>query len=328
MCPKQCRICNREEVTEIFFGTEDEEDARFVQLEDCKHFLEVTGLDHWMDMARDNTIQSLSIQLKQCPKCKTPIRRNQRYGTIINETLGDIEMVKLRILGNSTENKRKQEGLEKEFKRLNIETHYRDRLKDPILSQEELSCIENVKNFLEHIQKWKDAVNKVILESTNDILRRKLEALKKDMKNLLTWVLQSGRIRFVEQELRECFMEITRFDLLATFYQIENRMKSTTNPRLTADVIEGFNSCLKQLSCGTPLTKELENKARHSKQEVEQCLTGLGISEEERIQIVNAMDWGQWNKKGHWFKCRNGNKLSYYEQCNGFLNALNVPSND
>jgi len=33
-CPSLCRICDKEEVCEIFFGTEDEEDARFIQLEE------------------------------------------------------------------------------------------------------------------------------------------------------------------------------------------------------------------------------------------------------------------------------------------------------
>jgi hypothetical protein len=36
-CPPQCRICNKRIVKEIFFGTEDEPDARFVFLPDCRH---------------------------------------------------------------------------------------------------------------------------------------------------------------------------------------------------------------------------------------------------------------------------------------------------
>jgi len=40
-CPSKCRVCDRDEVTEIFFGDEDEPDARFVQLEDCRHIFEV-----------------------------------------------------------------------------------------------------------------------------------------------------------------------------------------------------------------------------------------------------------------------------------------------
>jgi len=37
-------VCDHDEVTEVFFGLEDEPDARFVQLEDCKHVFEVSRL--------------------------------------------------------------------------------------------------------------------------------------------------------------------------------------------------------------------------------------------------------------------------------------------
>ena len=87
-CPSLCRICNKDEVTEVFFGTEDKADARFIRLKDCRHVLEVSGLDRWMDVKE-------AIQFKECPKCKTPIRRSLRYGNIVKGTLCDIEKIKL-----------------------------------------------------------------------------------------------------------------------------------------------------------------------------------------------------------------------------------------
>lgn len=45
-CPTLCKICQPEEFeelrTEVFFGFEGEEDARFVQLKDCGHLIEAT----------------------------------------------------------------------------------------------------------------------------------------------------------------------------------------------------------------------------------------------------------------------------------------------
>lgn len=44
-CLDVCRVCDPEkfeEMKEIFFGTEDDEDARFIQLADCKHVFEAT----------------------------------------------------------------------------------------------------------------------------------------------------------------------------------------------------------------------------------------------------------------------------------------------
>ncbi|XP_035678893.1 NFX1-type zinc finger-containing protein 1-like [Branchiostoma floridae] len=87
-CPNRCRVCDHQELTKDVFGTEDEPDARFVLLEDCGHVLEVGGMDYWMDET------SKTIQLKTCPKCRTPIRYNLRYGNTIKRTLAKIEIVK------------------------------------------------------------------------------------------------------------------------------------------------------------------------------------------------------------------------------------------
>ena len=90
------------------FG-EPEADERFVFLEDCRHVLEATSLDRWVDASRgDNprggerggnpgggaaegggaaaggedgeTEGGRLVKLPECPKCRTPIRRNLRYG--------------------------------------------------------------------------------------------------------------------------------------------------------------------------------------------------------------------------------------------------------
>jgi len=53
MCAKEC-ICtecmkndNCDPITDIFFGTEQDEGARFIQLPDCKHIFETKGLDRY-----------------------------------------------------------------------------------------------------------------------------------------------------------------------------------------------------------------------------------------------------------------------------------------
>ena len=35
---------------EILFGVKGEDDARFIQLQNCKHMYKVSGLDQWMDV--------------------------------------------------------------------------------------------------------------------------------------------------------------------------------------------------------------------------------------------------------------------------------------
>ena len=77
----------------MFFGTEEEEDARFIELMDCGHVFEVTALDYWMDKDGETD----DIKLKECPKCKTPIRISYRYADIVKEKLADVELVKKRL---------------------------------------------------------------------------------------------------------------------------------------------------------------------------------------------------------------------------------------
>ena len=98
-CPRKCRICNKDEVSEIFFGNKADEDARFIKLEDCKHLIEATACDTWMAQAVDESKPS-EIQFKTCPKCNTQIRKSLRYGNIIKQTLEDYESIKEKQLVN------------------------------------------------------------------------------------------------------------------------------------------------------------------------------------------------------------------------------------
>lgn len=51
MCSETC-ICAEcdASIREVFFGDEDEKDARFIKLTDCGHVFEVKGLDRYMVM--------------------------------------------------------------------------------------------------------------------------------------------------------------------------------------------------------------------------------------------------------------------------------------
>ena len=99
-CPPLCRICDQEELCEIFFGTEDEDTALFVYLEDCGHVLEVKGLDQWINSCYHS--KDSAIQPKVCPRCKTAIRKNLRYGNAVNASFNDIQVVKQKAFDEHT----------------------------------------------------------------------------------------------------------------------------------------------------------------------------------------------------------------------------------
>ena len=81
-CPKKCLVCNKDELTEIFFGHEDEEGARFIELADCGHVFEVKGMDGYIDSQEKEmkTGHSTSIKMIKCPNCNKAIRTSLRYG--------------------------------------------------------------------------------------------------------------------------------------------------------------------------------------------------------------------------------------------------------
>ncbi|KAK3914768.1 NFX1-type zinc finger-containing protein 1 [Frankliniella fusca] len=86
-----CEECN-EGVRDIFFGTEDDENARFIQLPDCNHIFESTALLQWLQEDTD-------IKEKVCPNCKTPIRTSLRYNHIILKHAYDVQMIKRKVFG-------------------------------------------------------------------------------------------------------------------------------------------------------------------------------------------------------------------------------------
>ena len=49
-------------------------------------------------MSENDSAESQGIQLKTCPRCRTPIRCSLRYGNVIKQQLRDIEKVKKKIL--------------------------------------------------------------------------------------------------------------------------------------------------------------------------------------------------------------------------------------
>jgi len=79
----------------VFFGPEDEKDARFVQLVDCGHLIHAESMDTWVNKAIEEKVVGLPV----CPKCRTPIRRTLRFNSQINVHLAKVELVKAKLRG-------------------------------------------------------------------------------------------------------------------------------------------------------------------------------------------------------------------------------------
>jgi hypothetical protein len=63
-------------------------------LEDCKHVLEAARLEQWMAQTDGE------IKLKECPRCKTPIAKTQRFMNMVKMVYQDVQRVKKIVFGN------------------------------------------------------------------------------------------------------------------------------------------------------------------------------------------------------------------------------------
>ena len=241
-CPDKCRICDAAEVTEIFFGTEDEPDARFVQLQDCAHIFEVSGLDRWMETADVGTDGQTNIQMKKCPKCSTVIRKNLRYGPIINQILSDIEMVKDKVVGLSdaplkariAEVRRGLKCLKAKDER--TAKMLRKRLDNDGITQREVECIHFACQVLSKVCDVKARLAEAISEESAKngaaLGERLANWLYRDIDWLMTWAGQV-RLQFSEQEASDARQEVERMSLLADALRLwEGINKMTSSKRL------------------------------------------------------------------------------------------------
>lgn len=93
ICPPLCRECDKEEVTRVQLGYEDDEDSRFVYLEDCKHTVESHGLEHWLQSSQDQ------IKMPVCPLCNCVITSCARFSKIMRPQYAAVCKVKTKVFG-------------------------------------------------------------------------------------------------------------------------------------------------------------------------------------------------------------------------------------
>ncbi|XP_010177906.1 PREDICTED: NFX1-type zinc finger-containing protein 1, partial [Mesitornis unicolor] len=310
-CPKKCLVCDREELTQIFFGFEDDPDARFVQLEDCGHVFESQGLDHYMD--EDDDV----IKLKVCPVCQTPIRRNLRYGTIVKRRLDEIEKVKEKIQGPAQEIKSNRQRLLVALRRSavlqsNLPCQYlmlEDKLKASDLSTKSIGLIENQLNFYKRVAD--------LMESVSRIDESERKRLSKQLDEVQEW-LDKPRLSFTGQELSDLQAEIQRLTYLLSLLAMCKGASKMITPAIAAEI-----DSARTLLAGTKkftVADEASAKAVLERLSTALPVPGLGISEAERVQIVSAIGY----PRGHWFKCGNGH-VYVIGNCGGAMERSTCP---
>ena len=119
-----------------------------------------------MDMLINSEDNRRVIQLKSCPRCKTAIRRSQRYGNVIKQQLLDIEKVKAKVNGNQDEIETTREDLKR---RLQV-------LRPEFAAKEEWSVLMKRVNKVSNSVVAAVVTNQVMLMERFLAINRKLKA--------------------------------------------------------------------------------------------------------------------------------------------------------
>lgn len=302
-CPTLCRTCNEAIVTDVLLGNEDEPDAKYVQLEDCGHVFEFSDLDRWMDRI-ENDSNDAAVKLKECPRCKTPIRRNLRYGNLIKQALHDIELVKKRMLGDEIRKHTLTMAITRGLPNLTIKDARKIRgfhaelTKGPY-DENVLVAIENQINIIKN-------VNDLIIKFKEDkITGSFLEIYDKALTHLdavYVFTLRKRRY-FTTQETLDISNELERLRRLRIFMKYKERRKvveAVLSRELSIDFIELELYLTGRRKMSPDKLNFIDKTLDALKTAIP--LSGLAISDKERLEIVSAIGLGQ----GHWFKCPKG----------------------
>ena len=347
-CPQWCRKCNHKQVSEIFFGTEDEPNARFIQLEDCGHIFEVSGLDRWMDQQDSGTdSKAVEIQFKCCPKCKTSVRRSLRYGNIIKQTLHDMEKVKQKVrYGNGHGNDRHMKEIKESMHHLkcsqysklwwdsvkqilstiegriqqNHSTHHSYSRSPKNLTFHEINTITFQLKNLPKVFKLFDFVLKVRQNFTFNNLTFSTQDIRSQLNVLCDFMTMT---HLSEQNKSDIEFEYNR---LSAFLHLCRLCNSLKDVNVTKDHLDFINEMATDILCKVYFTQkdkiatDFLSKFCTTLEEISKQY-GIGrITQQERMEIVKAVGLS----KGHWFKCPNGH---YYciGECGGAMQLAKCP---
>lgn len=268
-----------------------------------------------MDSIDSNDTGSHVIELRSCPRCKTPIRTSLRYGNVIKQRLQDIEKVKIAAHGHPSEMTEVRENLRRrldELSKISLgEDRERDlkrlaRIVDRMAKGSGAVTTENQVTLMERYSRLCQRLNESLREprdEPNSHIRFLGLPMQSELDNLRKRFMSFG---VTERELRDINREL-------------NRLNVHLELNLLLHNIKRFGAKLKQCYIGVIDTISHEVSQGNLIQEgrLGEMLKQLGaisqnyrflspLTEEETREIVSAMNLSQ----GRWYKCPQGHIYS------------------
>ncbi|KAK4872927.1 hypothetical protein RN001_014956 [Aquatica leii] len=314
-CPPLCRECNYDELTDIFFGDEDEENARFVVLNECGHVFESTGIDTWLEGDEEDQGK---IAPKCCPRCKTILTSTQRYSDHIKKSLLSLSKVKEKYFGTQSDNDRRRVELLDKILALKKE--------EPLMTGSTFNTV--IETFERAIHSTRDGrrqpLNMIlytvylaklqILENIIQICNNKNTNINGFIGNinfLLTSLLRNKK-QLSTQEATDLQREVKRFSFVVRLNQIResqyfrhfhtlprfmNKLKDIENIVFSIKIFTDFMEA--------DVEKHLEYFSK---------AFNVVTSKIQFNEVIKAMGMA----KGHWFQCPNGHIYAIGE-CGGAM---------
>lgn len=304
-CPTLCRRCDKNKLTDIFFGDEDDPYALYIQLVDCNHVFEVKGFDKYMNMEvqrnKESVSESCAIKLIRCPLCQTPIRQSRRYKNTILQNLKDINAVK-----TSMENERSCSGSK------GVDEIKRTQLIEGLIFDDDVHFLNRFSN-IRFTNKTAEKFHKFFVPKVKEKIKTaqkepsEISEIKEQSLILVNWLLRHKDSMFTEYEVHQFSEEVDRFFLFVDFVLLLDVIDLKKPSQITGDDRTRVTQQVEDLRWPTPRQLEIEEML-HLKETLRALqeklpLSGLGISEDEKRMILKAFSF---KKKGHWYKCKNG----------------------
>lgn len=261
---------------------------------------EFNDFDKYMEMEKEkdmnSTPESFVIKLIRCPKCQTPIRRGRRYKDVLNQNLKNIKDVKEAIekeRRNELETKTVEENLN--FAKA---VKYLTSILPNCPYKLDFSNKKAEKLFIFFVTKFHEGFLKDVKESIDKI------EIVEQFHILLKWLMRHKHNVFAESDVHDFSYEVDRLFLFVDFTLLMRELDSKNQvPEEERQLIkhqrdELFWPNQKLSDENLIVTRDtLKNmRDKHPR-------AGLGISDEERRMILKAFSY---SKKGHWYKCKNG----------------------
>ncbi|XP_060863746.1 NFX1-type zinc finger-containing protein 1-like [Metopolophium dirhodum] len=355
-CPPLCRICDEAEVTNIIFGYEDEPDARYVYLEDCKHTVESKGLEQWINQNNEE------IALKQCPVCKMPILKTLRFKNHVKAVQKDICEIVTKLSGGRDQQSavgQKEKALKRSVRQLN--RSFRDieqtspRFKDvknlwAYPSDQLLRCMYRITFAAEatvDLDSWTSTAT--LAESFFTYEKRIRDMADGGAKDVVVdhfvWLLTALVVhagRLSRQQTADLNMEMARGARLVGLAEVktdpnyaEAVAKQASTPQATTsstapenkvgDLVMGVEALLTAVG---PYHQDADSEVQRLTDQVRAAIKSLvPLSEAERKMIHAAMSvsfHGRGRSQGHWLKCTNGHTYCVTE-CGGPMQRAKCP---